>query len=139
MASNGRNRPAQSQFQSQNPTQQGDVSSCVKALLLSTKQLQDALTQWSLGQLSESQVSDVYVRIGTDFNAMVYAFAYHKIDVSEIYSIPGELRSVLEQCLGEDPSQEVLAQFVPDVRRVLARLLQGLQAKRDAWRAVSGR
>lgn len=58
-----------------------DVPTAVRNLLLSTKELQKILTQWSLGQVSETQVSDVYVQIGTDFNTAIQAFAYHRIEL----------------------------------------------------------
>jgi hypothetical protein len=138
-------------------TAPGDVSSAVRNLLLSTKQLQDALTQWSNGLATETQVSDVYVQIGTQFNTTIHAFAYHKIDLryashtqqlsfsatynpppSDIHSIPKELRSVLEQCLAEDPSPQTLSVFMPEVRQILYKLLRGLQVRQDAWRAVAG-
>ncbi|KAJ3903629.1 hypothetical protein F5879DRAFT_958902 [Lentinula edodes] len=120
------------------PRTQGDVPSAVRNLLLSMKQLQDILKYWSVGQATEAQVSDVYVQIGTDFNATVNAFTYHKIDLSDLHSIPKDLRAVLEQCLGEDPSPQILAVFMPQVRQVLHRLLRGLQSRQDAWRAVGG-
>ncbi|KAF8196188.1 hypothetical protein K438DRAFT_1906292 [Mycena galopus ATCC 62051] len=111
-----------------------DVPSAVRNLLLSTKDLQKILTQWSLGQVSETEVSDVYVQIGTDFNTAIQAFAYHRIEISEIHSVPAELRTVLEQCLAEDPSPQVLAMFMPAVRQILVKLLRGLQSKQEAWR-----
>ncbi|KAK0488505.1 hypothetical protein IW261DRAFT_1326152 [Armillaria novae-zelandiae] len=117
----------------------GDVPSAVHALLLSTKQLQESLRLWSLNQATETQVSDVYVQIGTQFNTTIHAFAYHKIDLSDIHSIPTDLRTVLEQCLAEDPSPQALAMYMPEVRQVLYKLLKGLQAKQDAWKAVGGR
>lgn len=57
---------------------------------------------------------------------------------SEIHSVPKDLRTVLEQCLAEDPSPEVLAMFMPEVRQVLFKLLKGLQSKQEAWRAKGG-
>ena len=60
---------------------QGDVPKTVHSLLASTKQLQEVLEDWSLGQATETQVSDVYVQIGTEFNATIAAFAYHQIDL----------------------------------------------------------
>ncbi|KAJ6625957.1 hypothetical protein B0H10DRAFT_1999640 [Mycena sp. CBHHK59/15] len=116
----------------------GDVPTAVRNLLLATKQLQKTLTEWSLGQVSETQVSDVYVQIGTDFNTTIQAFAYHRIDMSDIHSVPKELRAVLEQCLAEDPSPETLAMFMPEVRQVLFKLLRGLQARQEAWRTKGG-
>ncbi|KAG6902480.1 hypothetical protein C0995_016057 [Termitomyces sp. Mi166 len=118
---------------------QGDVPSSVRDLLLSTKRLQELLKKWSLGQATETQVSDAYVQIGNDFNTTVRAFAIHQIDLSDIHSIPGELRVPLEQCLGEDPSPEILESYMPEVRRVLYKLLRGLQARQDQWKAVGAR
>ncbi|KAG7093274.1 hypothetical protein E1B28_006957 [Marasmius oreades] len=116
----------------------GDVPAAVRNLLLSMKKLQETLRQWSIGHASESQVSDVYVQIGTDFNTTMHAFAHHHIDLSDIHSIPKDLRTVLEQCLAEDPSPNVLALFMPEVRKVLYRLLKGLNSRQEAWRAVGG-
>lgn len=133
---------------------QGDVPSSVHSLLLSAKQLQELLHRWSVGQATEGQVSDAYVKIGTDFNTTVNAFASHHIDLryarvyvklceqctdvnhSDIHSIPDELRTVLESCLGEDPSPQTLEQYMPEVRGVLYRLLKGLQSRQEEWRAA---
>jgi len=82
-------------------------------------------------------VSDVYVRIGTDFNHTLHAFSYHQIDTSDIHSVPKDLRDVLERCLGEDASPDVLTTYLPEIRQVLLRLLQGLLTKKNAWKAVS--
>ncbi|KAF8877908.1 hypothetical protein BD779DRAFT_1556251, partial [Infundibulicybe gibba] len=108
----------------------GDVPACVRKLLLSTRQLQESLRQWSVGRVSETQVSDIYVQIGTEFNSTILAFAHHRIDLSDIHSVPQELRVVLEQCLSEDPSVEALEAYMPQVRRVLYKLLQALQLRR---------
>jgi hypothetical protein len=64
-----------------NQSNPGDVSTAVRNLLLSTKELQKILTEWSVGRVSETQVSDVYVQIGTDFNTAIQAFAYHRIEM----------------------------------------------------------
>jgi hypothetical protein len=134
-----------------------DVPGSVRNLLLSIKQLQELLQLWSVGQATEGQVSDAYVKIGTDFNATVHAFASHHIDLrymrasshlinmhtdmdySDIHSVPKELRTVLENCLGEDASSETLERYMPEVRRVLYRLMKGLQSRQDEWRATGGR
>ncbi|KAF5372240.1 hypothetical protein D9758_005065 [Tetrapyrgos nigripes] len=116
----------------------GDVPSTVRNLLLSTKELQDTLRRWSVNQATETQVSDVFVQIGTDFNATIHAFAYHRIELSDIHSFPKDLRTVLEQCLAEDPSPQMLSHFMPEVRQILARLLRGLQSRQEQWRAVGG-
>jgi len=46
------------------------------------KQLLESLTQWSQRKMDEEQVSDVYVRLGNDFNAAVAAFAAFNIDMT---------------------------------------------------------
>jgi hypothetical protein len=57
---------------------------------------------------------------------------------SEVHSVPRDLRTVLEQCLGEDPSPEALSTYMPEVRKILYALLQGLRSKQEAWRVASG-
>ena len=54
----------------------------VAALLDTTKELQDSLRRWSVGKASDEQVSDVYVDVGTKFNATVTAFMGFGIDLS---------------------------------------------------------
>ena len=50
-------------------------------LLVSIKQLLESLTSWSTLKVDEDHVSDVYVRLGNDFNAAVGAFAAFGIDM----------------------------------------------------------
>ncbi|KAG6808868.1 hypothetical protein H0H92_002517 [Tricholoma furcatifolium] len=118
---------------------QGDVSRSVHNLLLASKRLQEALKEWSVGMATETQVSDAYVQLGTDFNVTITAFAHHTIDLSDIYSVPGELRVPLEQCLVNEPSPEILELHMPQIRRALYKLFKGIQARKDAWLAARGR
>jgi hypothetical protein len=117
----------------------GDVSTAVHKLLFSTKRLQDVLRLWSADKASEGDVSDVYVQIGHEFNATITAFAHYNIDLTDIHSVPAELRIVLERCLSEDPSPEMLESFMPDLRKILYKLLKGLQARQEPWRAATHR
>lgn len=57
------------------------VESTVARLLVSIKQLLESLTAWSLGNMPEDQVSDIYVQLGNHFNACVTAFKAHDIDM----------------------------------------------------------
>ncbi|KAJ7593131.1 hypothetical protein C8J56DRAFT_930460 [Mycena floridula] len=115
----------------------GDVPNAVRTLLLATKEMQNVLHQWGRGEATETVVSDQYVQLCSQFNTTVHAFAFHKIDVSEIHSVPRELRAVLEQCLAEDPSPVTLALFMPDVRRAIWKMLKGLQLRQETWRAIA--
>ena len=63
------------------PLQRTPVESAVTRLLVAIKQLLEALTQWSKLEITESQVSDVYVRLGNDFNMAVAAFGQYNIDM----------------------------------------------------------
>lgn len=51
-------------------------------------------------------------------------------------SVPDELRGILEQCLSEDASPQTLEVYLPDVRRVITKLLQGLRGKQSIYRQV---
>lgn len=50
------------------------VEPAVTRLLVSIKQLLEGLSHWSTGITTEEQVSDIYVTLGYDFNAVVAAF-----------------------------------------------------------------
>jgi len=54
----------------------------VTRLLVAIKQLLEALTLWSTLKMSEGQVSEVYVRLGNDFNMAVAAFTAFNIDMT---------------------------------------------------------
>ncbi|KAJ7043575.1 actin interacting protein 3-domain-containing protein [Mycena alexandri] len=112
------------------------VESAVTRLLVAIKQLLEALTQWSLLKIDESNVSDVYVRLGNDFNAAVAAFAAFNIDMAELMSVPDDLRNVLEQCLAEDATPDNLELYLPTVRQIITNLLQGLRGKQSIYRRI---
>ncbi|KAF7356640.1 AIP3 domain-containing protein [Mycena venus] len=112
------------------------VESAVTRLLVAIKQLLEALTQWSLLKIDETNVSDVYVRLGNDFNAAVAAFAAFNIDMTELMSVPDDLRNVLEQCLAEDATPDNLELYLPTVRQIITNLLQGLRGKQSIYRRI---
>ncbi|KAJ7720582.1 bud site selection protein 6 [Mycena maculata] len=112
------------------------VESAVTRLLVAIKQLLEALTQWSLLKIDENNVSDVYVRLGNDFNAAVAAFAAFNIDMAELMTVPDDLRNVLEQCLAEDATPENLELYLPTVRQIITNLLQGLRGKQSIYRRI---
>jgi hypothetical protein len=53
-------------------------------LLEETKQLQETLRLWSTRHASEQDVSEVYVRLGAEFNSTVAAFQNFGIDMRYI-------------------------------------------------------
>ncbi|KAG1728172.1 actin interacting protein 3-domain-containing protein [Suillus paluster] len=112
------------------------VESAVTRLLVAIKQLLESLTQWSTGKMDEAQVSDVYVRLGNDFNAAVAAFAAFNIDMSDLMSVPEDLREVLETCLAEEATADNLNVYLPTVRKIITNLLQGLRGKQSMYRRI---
>ena len=63
------------------------VESAVTRLLVSIKFLLEALSLWSTQRMTETDVSDVYVRLGNAFNAAVAAFGQFGIEMTCV-SIP---------------------------------------------------
>ena len=55
---------------------------------------------------------------------------------SELGSIPDDLRNILETCLAEDARPENLQKYLPDVRKVITNLLQGLRGKQTTYRKI---
>lgn len=55
---------------------------------------------------------------------------------SELNAIPDELRIILEACLAEDACQQTLDTYLPDVRKIITNLLQGLRAKQSIYRQM---
>lgn len=56
--------------------------------------------------------------------------------MSELLTFPDELRGVLEDCLSEDASQPTLEKYLPQVRSIITRLLQGLRGKQNQFREI---
>ncbi|KDN46151.1 AIP3-domain-containing protein [Tilletiaria anomala UBC 951] len=110
------------------------MESSVTRLLVATKMLLEALTKWSMGQRTEEQVSDVYVRLGNDFNTAKLAFGSYGIDMRDLESVPDDLRACLEACLSEEASQSVLEKHLPRVREIIIALLQGLKLKQAQYK-----
>jgi len=111
-----------------------EVPMIVHNLIRDMKALESALHRWSRGQATSQDVSDCYVQFGVEFNAVVHAFESYDIPTSDLRAIPTQLRSALEECLGEHPSLSALDRYLPDIRRLLGDVLHGLRAKQPAWR-----
>ncbi|KAJ7581185.1 hypothetical protein C8J56DRAFT_733235, partial [Mycena floridula] len=112
------------------------VESAVTRLLVSIKQLLEALTEWSLLKIHETDVSDVYVRLGDHFNAVVAVFSAVGIDTAELMNAPDDLRNVLEQCLTENATSDNLVTYLPTVRQIIMNLLQVIREKQSIYRKI---
>lgn len=131
------------------------LESTVTKLLVSTKQLLEGLTEWSLGKISEEQVSDIYVRLGNCFNAAVAAFTREGINMRcvgltdvaairlmplpchrDLKEVPQLLRVRLEAAINEEASAATLHEHLPKIRPIILDLLRGLREKQDQHQAM---
>ncbi len=110
------------------------IEKSVTHLLVATKQLLETLTQWSRGTATDSQVSDVYVRLGYEFNMACRAFTAINVDTSDLGNVPENLRHILEATLSQEASTESLEKYLPRIRDIIINLLHGLKRKQQKLR-----
>lgn len=120
---------------SQPDRQISQIEKSVTHLLVATKQLLETLTQWSRRQASENEVSDVYVRLGYEFNLACRAFNAIGVDTSDLGPVPDLLRTILEDTLSQDASPQSLDRYLPRIRDIIINLLHGLKKKQARLRS----
>ncbi|GIK02739.1 bud site selection protein 6 [Aspergillus viridinutans] len=111
------------------------IEKSVTHLLVATKQLLETLTQWSRRQASENEVSDVYVRLGYEFNLACRAFNAIGVDTSDLGPVPDLLRTILEDTLSQEASPQSLDRYLPRIRDIIINLLHGLKKKQARLRS----
>ncbi|KAJ9651865.1 Bud site selection protein 6, partial [Neophaeococcomyces mojaviensis] len=120
---------------SSNPDKQiSQIEKSVTHLLVATKQLLETLTQWSRGNAQEEEVSDVYVRLGYEFNLACRAFSSIGVDTTDLGPVPDLLRTILEDTLSQPASPQALDNYLPRIRDIIINLLQGLKRKQSKLR-----
>ena len=118
------------------PTQQlSQIEKSVTHLLIATKQLLETLTQWSRHTATEGEVSDVYVRLGYEFNIACRAFTSIGVDTADLGPVPELLRAILEETLSQEASSASLDKFLPRIRDIIISLLHGLKRKQQKLRS----
>ncbi|CAG8983426.1 hypothetical protein HYALB_00000595 [Hymenoscyphus albidus] len=145
--SGGRNMPGSGRRQNPNqPVSSGQnapplsqIEKSVTHLLVATKQLLETLTQWSRHQATDAQVSDVYVRLGYEFNIACRAFTAINVDTSDLGNVPELLRNILESTLSQEASVESLEKYLPRIRDIIINLLHGLKRKQAKLRQKQSR
>ncbi|CCU76466.1 actin-interacting protein (Bud6/Aip3) [Blumeria hordei DH14] len=115
------------------------IEKSVTHLLVATKQLLETLTQWSRRQATDAQVSDVYVRLGYEFNIACRAFTTINVDTSDLGNVPDLLRNILESTLSQEASVESLEKYLPQIRDIIINLLHGLKRKQQRLRQKQNR
>lgn len=124
---------------SQHSTQQSQIEKSVTHLLIATKQLLETLTEWSRHTATEGEVSDVYVRLGYEFNIACRAFTSIGVDTSDLGPVPELLREILEETLSQEASSASLDKFLPRIRDIIIGLLHGLKRKQQKLRSRQAR
>ena len=94
---------------------------------------------WSRGSATEGEVSDVYVRLGYEFNIACRAFNAIGVETSDLGPVPDLLRTILEDTLSQEASQASLDKFLPRIRDIIINLLHGLKKKQQRLRQRTGK
>lgn len=124
----------------QQPDKQiSQIEKSVTHLLVATKQLLETLTQWSRKQATEEEVSDVYVRLGYEFNLACRAFSAIGVETADLGPVPDLLRNILEDTLSQNASPQSLDRFLPRIRDIIINLLHGLKRKQAKLRSRSNK
>ena len=122
------------------PGQQlSQIEKSVTHLLIATKQLLETLTQWSRHNATEGDVSDVYVRLGYEFNIACRAFNSIGVDTADLGPVPELLRTILEETLSQEANPASLDLFLPQIRDIIIGLLHGLKKKQHRLKPRNGK
>ncbi|KAJ5637658.1 hypothetical protein N7490_007537 [Penicillium lividum] len=141
-STSGRSSSASGRSQSAKGVPDKQISQIEKSvthLLVATKQLLETLTQWSRKQASETDVSDVYVRLGYEFNLACRAFNAIGVETADLGPVPDVLRTILEDTLSQDASSQSLDRYLPQIRDIIINLLHGLKKKQARLRSRNQR
>lgn len=71
--------------------------------------------------------------------ALATACTLMKSTRSDLISVPGDLREILEACLAEEANPTNLEIYLPQVRQIITSLLQGLRVKQSSYRRITER
>lgn len=61
-----------------------EVPTAINTLLEQTKRLEDSIRRWGLLEVTETEVSDVFVDVGNAFHEMLAAFSVYAIDMGYV-------------------------------------------------------
>ena len=84
-------------------------------------------------------MSDVYVRLGSEFNVACRAFTAIGVETADLGNVPDALRTILEHTLSQDASPASLDVYLPRIREIIINLLQGLKRKQQKLRQKQAR
>ncbi|CAJ0632719.1 5406_t:CDS:2 [Entrophospora sp. SA101] len=112
------------------------IETMVTQLLVTTKALLESLTGWAAKRVNQQQVSDIYVKLVSEFNTVIQLFSQTGVDISDLTNIPTNLRACLEKALSEEASQNSLEKHLPTIKETIVSLLKGLKAKQALYKQI---
>ncbi|EEB09420.1 actin interacting protein 3 Bud6 [Schizosaccharomyces japonicus yFS275] len=116
-----------------------NIEQSITRLLVATKQLLEKLTLWSKNAATGNDVSDVYVRLSSEFGESCAVFEAAGVEVTDMLSLPHRLRLVLEETLSGPASPASLERHLPAVREIVVTLLQSLKRKQAFFKTIRQR
>ncbi|POS87885.1 hypothetical protein EPUL_000583 [Erysiphe pulchra] len=115
------------------------IEKSVSHVFVAAKQLLETLKKWSQLQASNVQVSDIYLRLGNEFNLACRVLTAIDINTSDLGKFLVLLRTVLKITLSQEPSAESLETYLPRIQEIIIRLLHGLKTKQQDIRRCQNR
>nr|CAG8510511.1 15082_t:CDS:2 [Entrophospora candida] len=112
------------------------IETMVTQLLVTTKALLESLNGWAAKYVKEKQVSDIYVKLVSEFNSVVQLFSQTGVDISDLVNIPTDLRACLEKALSENASQNALEKYLPKIKETIVSLVNGLRTKQALYKQI---
>ncbi|CAJ0823122.1 12499_t:CDS:2, partial [Entrophospora sp. SA101] len=112
------------------------IETMVTQLLVTTKALLESLTGWAAKRVNQQQVSDIYVKLVSEFNTVIQLFSQTGVDISDLTNIPTNLIACLEKALSEEASQNSLEKHLPTIKETIVSLLKGLKAKQALYKQI---
>jgi hypothetical protein len=101
----------------------------MKYFFISAEHLFQTVTQWSHGEKTEEEVSDVFVRTGYEYNMACRGFKKDGVETGDVENAPDLLRSVLEETLSQEASEDALNLYLPRIREVVDNMSHSLEER----------
>ncbi|KAI9253919.1 actin interacting protein 3-domain-containing protein [Phascolomyces articulosus] len=115
-----------------------DIEQTITKLLTCTKKFLEALTSWSLDQVSNDQVINIYQDLADQFERVKKSLQAAQLTMSDVEHIPEELYECLITMLDNyAPSKPALEQHLPSIRDIILYMLQSLKKKQAQLRESS--
>lgn len=106
-----------------------EIESSVSTLLLTTKKLLETLTAWSCQQVNDKAVYEEYNALERHFVSAIEAFESALLPMDDMMHLPDDLFNCLKDALSKEPSSTTLEEYLPLIRDIILKLLQGLKKK----------